>query len=519
VTGTSTYYVPAPTSADVDGCAGSDRPTLVTGFYPDQVWVGGKQLKQVLDKSKVTTGTFYLARSAATDAAPGATNLYLSSTDAADMSKVRVSSSTGSFLIVQADRVRVEGLRIVNHSPAWNATALSVTSGSDDVLVRNVEFDSVASNAVKIAGGSAAGGGSLVRRMTLDQVNILRSGWSGAVFLYTDDTKLSNARINSSDPFGEFLGAPQVGGLKATKNDRFRVVNVQMDANSEHAMWWDQSNYDVLVANSDLTNSPTGLFYEISHGLTMVNTRVISNGAGPAVRLAGSSGIKLVGNTLVGGKGSIEVQTDARSKTYGTDNRPCSEHTARYGQGGTLSDCNVGYSSDFDKARPGAYGSPNLTPGLTWMPQIDMLVNNVLANPSSGGTCGQNVVLCILGYLDWNGKKVQVPTNTIIGPNTLINGNVYQQTDRVAKIQTATGQTGGFLADTWTQYLGSTGLGSTWYNKTAETNGKSGPGWVTTNGTPTPTLDAAHNQAAPTPTNTLINTYIPAGTRHYGRTP
>lgn len=67
VTGAAAYYTPAPTASDIDGC-GSDKAILIHAFYPDQVWVDGVPLLQVLDKSLVVQGTFWLQRTAATDA-------------------------------------------------------------------------------------------------------------------------------------------------------------------------------------------------------------------------------------------------------------------------------------------------------------------------------------------------------------------------------------------------------------------------------------------------------------------
>ena len=49
-----------------------------------------------------------------------------------------------------------------------------------------------------------------------------------------------------------------------------------------------------------------------------------------------------------------------------------------------------------------------------------------------------------------------------------------------------------------------------------DTNAKTGTTWANPDGTPTATLNAAHDQAVPIPTDTNINQYLPPGTRHYG---
>ncbi len=516
----SSYSDPgAVSSGNPSGCASGTTATIVSGYFPDQVWVDGRALTQVMDKSLVKQGTFFVPRSAATDAAPPLSSLYLSAEDAVDMSKVRVSSSTGNFWVVQADNVRIEGVRIVNHSPTWAQYSVVATEGVDDFVMKDVELDSNASIAVKLAGGSAAGGGQLMRRALLQRVSATRSGWSGLVSLYTDDTVVRDSVFDRSNADAEFTGTPQVGGIKATKNDRMRIINVRANNNGGPGVWWDQSNYDVVLADSEVSgNTDSGVFFEISHGLTMVNTLIANNTGGPGLQAGGSSGLKLVNNTLVGGQDVIKVYTDARSRTYGTDNRPCSEHTVRYRQGGTLSDCNIGYSSDLDQARSGAYGTVNQTPGMNWMPAIDMMVNNILANPSSSGTCGVVTTVCIIGYLNWNGLTAQVPTNTIVRPGTVMDGNLYQTGNNLVKVHTASGQAGGFTANSLAAVKGTSGFGSNFYNKNVETAGKAAPigTWVTGNGTATATLDGLHDQAYPVPTDPLVNTYLPAGTRHYG---
>jgi len=513
----SSYTTPgAPSSSDPSGC-GSTKSYVLTGYYPDQVWVNGRQLTQVHDKAKVVSGFFWVNRALSSDTAPAATNLFLSATDAADMSKVRVSGSTGTLFTVLGDGFHLEGARIVNHSNAMNASPLVANSGVDSLVVRDVAISSSAGIAIKLGGGSASGGGSLIRSATLDHVAAIGSGWSGSVVGYTNDTKITDSVFSDSNPFGEFAGAPQLGGIKATKNDRMKVINSQFKNNNGPGVWWDQSNYDVTLAGSTLSgNTETPVFFEISHGLTMVNNTLLHAGAGAAFRAGGSSGLKLVNNTIVGGADSISVLTDARSKTFNSG-RPCSEHTVRYGQGGNLADCNIGHSTDLDSARSGAYGGVNNTPGMNWMPKIDLLVDNVLANPTASGNCGSLTNVCISAYMSWNGMSSAVAPNSIISPSAELNGNVYQGTGKVFKVLATSGQVGGFSAGSLSELAGSAGFGSSVYGKSVEKNGQyATSGLVDPDGTQSSTLAAKNGSAAPTPTDAAVNAFVPAGTRHYG---
>lgn len=298
-----------------------------------------------------------------------------------------------------------------------------------------------------------------------------------------------------------------------------RVVDSVFAGNSTFALWWDQSNYDVTVARTRFTdNGEAAVFYEISHGLTMVDNLITGVRAGPSVRLAGSSGLTLVNNTIVGGQGGVAVLTDARSRDY-TPGRPCSEHPQRYGEPGDLARCNIVYPSELDRIRPGAFGGPgtvNETPLLTWRPGVDLMINNVLADPTGAGMCSQTTSFCVVGYTQWTGELTQVPLNEILSSGTELDGNVYQSSAPIALTRAGPNQEGEFAADSLDALRGPTGLGSTYYGLSVEQHGLAGPGWVTATGTPTAALLAQQGSAAPVPTDPAINEYVAAGTRTYG---
>jgi hypothetical protein len=534
VTGSSTYSVPVPTTSDPDGCPGT--ASVVTGFWPDQVWVDGRPLVQVSDKARVRAGTFWVDRNSATDGAPGASRLFMAAADASDMSKVRISSSNGNFIHVAADGVRLTGFRVQRHSPAWSKYALVATSGVDDLVVRDVAFDQVAAISFKVAGGSSSS--SVNRRATLERVSVTDAGWMGAVVLYADDLSVTASLFDRVNVAQEFARGPQSGAIKTTKTHRMKMIGSVVSNVGGHALWWDQSNYDVTVARNRLVNnSHSAVFFEISHGLTMVDNFIQAASTDPgaeghsAVRIAGSSGVRLVNNTILGAPVGVGVYADPRSRKYdsngdGVPDRYCSEHTVRYGQGGSAgTDCNVPYTSDFDLARPGAYsptGATNLTPKLTWIPGIEMLVNNVVANQSgplsSGWTpCGGRTPVCAYTYV--SSPATEVAAQAVFAPGALVNGNVYQTSgSRIAAVLTRSGSTasGAFSASSLAGLK--TAFSAAPYALAVEANGQAGTGWVTSSGTPTSQLTSSHAQAAPVPTDTIINTYLAPGLRAYGTT-
>ncbi|MGB7980661.1 MAG: right-handed parallel beta-helix repeat-containing protein [Candidatus Nanopelagicales bacterium] len=509
---------------------------MITGLYPDQVWVGDRALTQVSDKSRVVPGTFWVDRTSSSDAAPTKGNLYLSASDAFDMSQVRVSASSGNFIRVVADGVRLEGFEIRRHSPMWSQYAVVFTSGVDDSTMRDVAFRSNAAISFKVAGGSTAGGSALDRGLLIDHVTVSDAGWMGSVVLYADDVTLTGSSFDRVNAQQEFWGGPQSGAMKATKTHRMKVLNSSVSNVWGHALWWDQSNFDVTVANNRLVNnSHSSVFFEISHGLTMVNNYILGPAGGPgaeghsAVRLAGSSGVRLVNNTIMRAPVGVGVYTDPRSKKYDSDgngsrDRWCSEHSVRYGGGGNSgTDCNVPYTSDFDYARPGAYsptGAANLTPGMTWSPAIDMMINNVIADqsgvmPDGWTPCGGRTPLCVYAYL--GSPVVDVAPNSIFSPGAKLDGNIYQ-TDgtQIAAVVTRSGSGGALKAKTLTELRSA--FAASPFTLSVESNGRSGSGWVNADGTATAQLVAIDGQAAPVPSDAGVNKYTPANSRHYGST-
>jgi hypothetical protein len=519
VTDSGDYTAPAPTGDDPTGCPAGTHATVITGYYPDQAWVDDRRLTQVLEERLVGPGRFYVARTSSTDANPPLGTLVLSGTDAADLSRVRVSGSSGSFLVVAAASVEISGLTVVRHSASWAHPVLTVSDGVSGTTLRGLTFRDNASIAVALSGSGTKAGG-LVRATTIDGLDAQRSTWQGLVATYTDDTAVERARFLATDPEGEFAEAPQRGAVKATRNHRMRIVGSTFLANTHFGVWWDQSNYDVTLADSAFVdNGESGVFFEISHGLTMVNSLVAGVGAGPSVRLAGSSGVRLVNNTIVGGEDAVAVLTDARSRDY-QPGRPCSEHPFRYGQPGDLARCSILYPSDLDRARPGAFGAPgevNLTPSLSWRPVLDLMLNNVLADPRGSGSCAAAAALCVRGHTRWMGRLTQVEMDSILAPGTVLDGNVYQATGFLVLLRPAPGAAGEVSATTLDGLRG--GLGDPYFGLDVERHGRAGPGWVTTDGRGTPQLADVQGEAAPVPDDPIINRYVAAGSRNYGWVP
>jgi hypothetical protein len=472
-------YTPQPVT-DGSGISFSTGQNLTgdgVGKYPDQAWIGTSQLRQVTSKSAVTTGRFWVDQSnkriylAATDAAKG-------NVEASDRDVFANISGAGSTL---------EGLRITRYSPSANDYgAIRVNSTAHGTTLRHLEITDIAFQAVQYAGNPLKGA-------TMTNVTIARSNWMGVASNIVDDLVLRNVKITDLNQFGEFTTSPQSGALKTSRNRRVKVLDSLIANNNSHGLWFDQSNVDVDVANNTITgNAGSSVFFEISDDLLMINNYVRTTGAARALKIAGASGVKLVNNTIVGGADPIGVYVDNRSKPGCADpSQPL---------------CANSYSSDRDTTRP-------IPATLDWMPRIDLMLNNIIANPTATGYCGTTTALCITAT---NGDAT-APIETVIHkadptrgiPQTRIDGNVYTNgTARV--VATAIGR------HTTHAEFGAAVAAAPVSIPGAEARGKSGAGWISSDGTPTSALQARHSEATPVPTDADINQYLTAGTRHYG---
>lgn len=209
------------------------------------------------------------------------------------------------------------------------------------------------------------------------------------------------------------------------------------------------------------------------------------------MKLAGSSGIKLVNNTIVGGADPLGLYTDSRSMPG------CSDPAQPL--------CPDSYSSERDTVRPHAAT-------MDWMPRLDLMLDNIIAYPSATGYCGVSTPFCITV----KDASATVALESIFHeadaargiPKTRIDGNVY-----------ANGA--GTVISTTSKYATVAAFGTAMAGAPVnlagfEAAGRNGDAWVTPNGSPTTALTAEHGSAVATPADARINLYVPAGTKHFG---
>ncbi|HZH02784.1 MAG TPA: PA14 domain-containing protein [Myxococcaceae bacterium] len=446
------------------------------GRYPDQVWIGGTRLRQVSSKTAVGAGRFFV------DAANG--RLYLQNADAAagDIE----ASAADKFITVAGANSTIEGVRVTRFSnSADDYGIIRFSPTADGSVLRHVEVNEAAFQSISYAGSA----GDITQGALMDHVTVAGANWMGVTAMYIDGLTLKAVKIVTSNEAGEFTFSPQSGALKTSRCRDIKVLDSVIRDNNSHGLWFDQSNVGTQIAGNRIENNAgSSVFYEISDDLLLINNYV--SGGDRAVKLAGSSGLKLVNNTIVGGKDVVGIYTDSRSKDGCADpSQPL---------------CAGSYGSDRDTGRP-------RPPTLDWKPRLDLMLNNIVVYPTGPGYCGASTGLCITS----TNAGANCPVQTILHPaepargipETRIDGNVYANGSG-SIVRVPSGSYGNTAV--WSAAAG----GSPIYLPGLDAHSKSGNMLVNDDGTPTGQLN--HGQAVAVPTDESINLYVPAGTRHFG---
>jgi hypothetical protein len=477
-------YTPQPVT-DGSGIAFTGGQNLNgdgVGRFPDQVWVGERQLRQVSTLAQVAPGTFFVDRST------GRVHLHPVDRAAGPVE----ASSRPQFVRINGADTTVEGLRITrysNNAASYGVVLVGATAHRS--TLRDVEIRDAAYQAVQYAGNTSPG--QIVENARLERVTIADSGWMGVSATLVAGLTVSDSRITGMNVFDEFSHAPQSGAMKTSRVRDVVITGSRIEGNHSHGLWFDQSNVGVTIAGTDvIDNDGSGVFFEISDRLLMVNTYVRAGGGERAVKIAGATGVRLVNNTIVGGADPLGVYVDSRSKPGCADPaRPL---------------CEGSLSSDRDTLRP-------RPATLDWMLRIDLMVDNVIGHPSGTGYCGARTAWCITA----SNAGATIPVASVLHPAdatrgipaSALDGNVFATDGGVPVMRHATGS----VADTaalraW--------LAATTALPGQEPSGRSGTGLVRADGAPTAALASLHHTAAAVPADPAINVYAPAGARQYG---
>ncbi|WP_349627194.1 right-handed parallel beta-helix repeat-containing protein [Leifsonia sp. C5G2] len=335
------------------------NPSYPMAAHPDQLFLDGVALKQVSSRSAVTAGTFFVDE--------GAHQLVLGSDPSGH--DLRASDTVKAFVVL-GDGSALKGIGIRRYSPSVPDMG-AVQVYANGATVENV---AVTDNATTgLAWGGTDG--------TITNVTVARNGMLGAQATYSDRLKVTGmlADHNNAEHFNR---APVAGGFKVARARGITVAGSNFLNNDGNALWFDESVYNVSVANSDIVgNSGNGLVAEISAKFAIANNVIAQNGIA-GILVSDTNGADIRNNTITGNSRDLNI-------TQG-DRRASNLSTAGHDPRQSLPD-----------------------PTVTWITGNITVVNNVLAN-STG-----NAVVAVEDYSHWHSAEQMGIT---------LSGNVYQRT-------------------------------------------------------------------------------------------
>ena len=278
----------------------------------EQVFINGYPLRQVLERDKLSRGTFF--------ADIEAQRLYLQPAGNQDITKDKAmveASTREQILRVKGSYVIVKGIRF--RYAANRAQQGAVQFAGDHITVEDCIFEYT-----NASGAAFTGKDIVVRNCTFQHNGQLGFGASHAHGLLLTGCTVRNNNTKGFDRGWE------AGGDKICLTRGAVLENSVFTDNRGNGIWFDIGNEDCEVRNCLIANNEdAGIFYEISYGLHAHDNVIVGNGlaftpgawgAAAGISLSSSPGCTIERNLILGNKEGFNFREQSRS-TPRIDNR------------------------------------------------------------------------------------------------------------------------------------------------------------------------------------------------------
>ena len=238
----------------------------------EQIHINQYALLQVLERSKLSRGTFFV------DAAAKRLYVWDRANRKVTGNRCTVEASVRPILwTCTAQHIRIRGLRF--RYAANRAQEAAVNIGGSDNLIEHCVIERT--NAL---GAVFHGARNIIRRCVFQD-----NGWDGfdaggEDLLFTECLVRNN---NTKDWNRDWGG----GGNKIVFAPNMVIEKSTFVDNRGHGIWFDIGNEDCVVRNCLIANNENaGIFYEISYGLHAHDNVIVGNGLAPRARAWGANG-------------------------------------------------------------------------------------------------------------------------------------------------------------------------------------------------------------------------------------
>ena len=270
----------------------------------EQVFINGYALRQVLERDKLSRGTFY--------ADLDGKRLYVWNYNNQEISKKAIveASVRGSILAVKGNYVTVKGIRF--RYAANRAQHGAVEFSGNHLTVEDCIFE------YTNAGGAAFGGEDVTVRRCAFQYN----GQLGFGAVRSHRLLMTGCTVRNNNIKG-FNRGWEAGGNKICLARGVVLENSTFVENRGNGIWFDIGNEDCTVRNCLVAfNEDAGVFYEISYGLHAYDNVIVNNGladtsgawgASAGISISSSPDCLIERNLLVGNKEGFNFREQSRS--------------------------------------------------------------------------------------------------------------------------------------------------------------------------------------------------------------
>ncbi len=257
------------------------NPAHPMAAHPDQVWLAGRELRQVSSRAAVAPGTFFVDE-------PG-DRLYVGS----DPSGVLVEASTlGTAIALRGPDSVLRGIGVRRYATAVPDMGMVISTGAGNRLENVVVSDS-ATQGLVITGRSTT-----VSRITATGNGLLGLlGGDSADGLRIRDSRFTG---NNTEHFNH---SPVSGGVKVTGVRSLHVEASYFGGNDGPGLWMDECVNDADIVHNDVVgNAHHGISFEVS-GHALLADNLVAGNAGAGIKVNNSQDVSLWNNTVLGNAG------------------------------------------------------------------------------------------------------------------------------------------------------------------------------------------------------------------------
>lgn len=336
-----------------DKCTTNNDPSVEgAAAYPEQVFVNGQPLRQVLSRAELTTGTFFVedpdpvslkqegnrAAGYHTKEHRGARYVVGANPSAQEIEVVQHSRA----LSLLASGSTLNGITVEKYAPVqswdyrdpetqYSTGAAMVFVQGDSMTVTNSTFRYSSAGAALFL---ASAKGSTVTGNTVSDNGGTGLGVNQSTGVVVDRNYFAN---NNTEGFNTTSCDPYCGiaDMKVTHSQSIRYAYNTVDysaSSTDHAtteswgrnrttgIWFDEGVMDSQIVGSRFINVPVAIFNEISSRTVIASNEVLGGGVG--IQVAGSNDTEIWNNSVSHARTSLNLYEDKRS--FGCNHRASS---------------------------------------------------------------------------------------------------------------------------------------------------------------------------------------------------